>query len=255
MPVDLNGIRRQVFVQTLDSFLRLHRAEITAFLLQTQGHKVLSGPFSGMTLLDDVVWGDGDIAPKLLGTYEEELHSAIIKAAGRNASVVVNVGCAEGYFSVGLARLLPNARVFAFDINANAQAICRKAAEANGVGSRVVTAGACSIDALRKLIAQDGRVLLFVDCEGAELELLNPSLLPELRTCDIIVECHDFMNRSITSTLTQRLSSTHKIENIIEGPRDPNRFAFLRPLLATDRWLAVDEKRPETMNWLTCWSQ
>lgn len=255
MPVDLNSLRRQVFIQNLDSSLLLHRAEITAFLLQTQGHKVLSGPFRGMALLDDAVWSDGDIAPKLIGTYEEELHNVIIKAIARNVDVVVNIGCAEGFYAVGLARLLPNARVFAFDVNPKAQAICRKAVAANGVDNRVVVEGACSIDALRRLMTENGRMLLLVDCEGAELEFLNPSVLPGLRACDIIVECHDFLNRSITQTLRQRFLNTHTIEDIIEGPRDPNRFAFLRPLQSTDRWLAIDEKRPETMNWLVCWSR
>jgi hypothetical protein len=132
-----------------------------------------------MILLDDMSWGDGDIAPKLLGTYEEELRDVINKAVGRKTSVVINVGCAEGFYSVGLARLLPETQVFAFDIDPNAQAICRKAAEANGVGGRVVTDGVCSIDALRRLITQNGRALLFIDCEGSELEILNPSLLPE----------------------------------------------------------------------------
>jgi hypothetical protein len=106
-----------------------------------------------------------------------------------------------------------------------------------------------------RLIGSPGRVLLFVDCEGAELALLNPAGLPELRTCDIVIECHDFIDRSITATLTQRFSNSHKVENIIEGPRDPNRFKCLRHLGSADRWLAMDEGRPETMNWLVCWSQ
>jgi hypothetical protein len=109
---------------------------------------------------------------------------------------------------------------------------------------------------LRNVITSaTGTVLLFVDCEGAELALLDPTQLPELRICDIIVECHDFINRSITPTLVQRLSNTHHVENIVEGPRNPNRFVSLHQLGSSDRWLAMDEGRPQTMNWLVCWTR
>ena len=255
MPTDINRLRGQVLWQSLRLSLSLRRAEITAALLEKEGRRVLSGPFSGMNLLDDVSWSDGDLPPKVLGCYEEELHGVITNAVGRNPSVVVNIGCAEGFYAVGLARLLPQARIFAFDIDPKAQAICRGAAQLNAVGDRVVVGGECTTDSLRKLVGPPGRALLFVDCEGAELAILNPAELPELRACDIVVECHDFINRSITTTLAQRFSNSHKVEHIIEGARDPNRFKCLRHLGSADRWLAMDEGRPETMNWLVFWSQ
>jgi hypothetical protein len=243
-------------MQSLRMALSLRRAEITASLLEKHGHAVLDGPFCGMTLLDETSWSDGDLAPKLLGCYEEELHKAITTAVGRNPTVIVNVGCAEGFYAVGLARLVPQARIFAFDTDPTAQAICRRAAERNGVADRTIVGAACSIEALRNVITSaTGTVLLFVDCEGAELALLDPTQLPELRICDIIVECHDFINRSITPTLVQRLSNTHHVENIVEGPRNPNRFVSLHQLGSSDRWLAMDEGRPQTMNWLVCWTR
>ena len=52
--------------------------------LKEQALRVASGPFAGMTLLADVCWGDGDMAPKLLGVYEAELHPVIAKAIGRD---------------------------------------------------------------------------------------------------------------------------------------------------------------------------
>jgi hypothetical protein len=254
--IDIKKLREQIVAQNVHSSLALCRAETTAFLLQTQGRNVLSGPYSGMVLLDEVSWADGDIAPKLLGTYEEELHAAINKAARRHPHTVVNVGCAEGFHAVGLARLLPEARIFAFDIDPKAQTICRRAAEANGVGGRISVSGACSIEQLSNLVTKSDHVLLFLDCEGVEKDLLTPPppFGPDFRNCDIVIECHDFIDRSITTTLTQRFTETHTLENIIEGPRNPNRFDCLRRLPSINRWLAVDENRPELMNWLVCWS-
>jgi hypothetical protein len=252
----IRKLQEQILTQNVHLAVALARAEITAFLVRTQGRNVLSGPYFGMVLLDEASWADGDIAPKLLGTYEEELHVAIKNAVQRDPQTVINVGCAEGFHAVGLARLLPQAQVFAFDIDPKAQVICRKAAEANGVGNRITISGDCSIEQLHNLVSQGDRILLFVDCEGAEKALLTPPPPSgaDFRNCDIIIECHDFIDRSITATLTQRFAKTHTLENIIEGARNPNRFDFLRRVPSFNRWLAVDEKRPETMHWLVCWS-
>jgi hypothetical protein len=123
----------------------------------------------------------------------------------------------------------------------------------NGVGGRISINGVCSIDQLRNLLTQSHRVLLFLDCEGAEKDLLTrPSL--DFGNCDLIIECHDFIDRSITTTLTQRFAKSHALESIIEGPRNPNRFDCLRRVPSLHRWLAVDEGKPETINWLVCWS-
>jgi 2-polyprenyl-3-methyl-5-hydroxy-6-metoxy-1,4-benzoquinol methylase len=231
------------------------RAEITNVLYNTQGGNVLSGPFAGMTMLPDVSWGDGDLAPKLLGCYEAELHPAIAKAISRAPKNIINVGCAEGYYAIGMARALPQSKIFAFDTNEAAQVICGRAAAANQVAARAKVGGTCTFDTLRETISKDDRTLLFVDCEGGELQLLDPEQVPGIQACDVIVECHDFLNPSITPTLQQRFAKSHDIELISEGPRDPNQFPSLQRWQSTDRWLAVNENRPVTMNWLVCWAR
>jgi hypothetical protein len=253
--MDLNTFRAQGLYQIFMIGVQLRRSEITGVLVQAHGPKVMSGPFAGMTVLPDAAWGDGDIAPKLLGCYESELHPAIAKAISRNPRVIINIGCAEGYYSIGMARALPNVRVFAFDTEPKAQEICRRAAAANQVANRIAVEGQCGIETLRRLLAENDKPVLIVDCEGAELQLLNPAELPGLRSCDMIVECHDFMNAAITKTLQERFAASHDVENIVEGSRDPNQFAPLQRMQSLDRWLAINEGRPATMNWLVCWAR
>jgi hypothetical protein len=249
-----NGdIRDQGLHQIFTVVYQIRRSAIVNALFLAHGGNVLSGPFVGMKLLSDVMWGDGELPPKLLGCYEAELHPAIAKTVARNPKVVVNVGCAEGYYAVGFARLLAHARVFAFELNEKGQEICRRAAAANQIGDRLVVAGKCDIAQLRRVAAQDERPLLVVDCEGGELELLNPAQAPELLKCDMIVECHDFLNPLITQALRERFAASHEVENVIEGARDPNHFASLRGWQSMDRWFAVNEGRPLTMNWLVLW--
>src|SRR5262245_38771590 len=73
------------------------------------GETVGPGIFSGMRWPADSA--DGCVVPKLLGCYEEELHDAVRELAAARPSLVVDVGCASGWYLCGLARMLPEARV------------------------------------------------------------------------------------------------------------------------------------------------
>jgi hypothetical protein len=154
-----------------------------------------------------------------------------------------------------MARLLPQARSFGFEVDPRGQDICHRTAVANHVAERLVLAGKCEIELLRPLTEKARFGLLIVDCEGAELELLDRVRLPSLSHCDMIIECHDFVNPQITKILQQRFSESHDIEDVFEGPRDPNQFVSLRSLNSFDRWLVISEGRPMTMNWLVCWAR
>jgi SAM-dependent methyltransferase len=208
-----------------------------------------------MEVLADYSWGDGNRLPKLLGSYECELHGWISQILARRYDTILDIGCAEGYYAVGLARSSPpTTRVLGFDINAAARRISAQTAERNGVSERVNVGGGCSIESLTGILSQGGRSFAFFDCEGAELELLRPDLIPALRNTDMLVECHDHLDRSLTDTLYRRLSPTHLIQRVDEGPRDPNNFLFLKNLSGMERALAVCEFRPEMMHWLLCTS-
>jgi hypothetical protein len=253
--IDLQALRLSALTDILHRSVSAIRTELTGQLLDGLQSKVSSGPFAGMRLLSDTSWSDGDLAPKILGCYEEELHAAIQKAVERNPVAIVNVGCAEGYYAIGLARLLPKAKIHAFDISEKAQAACRSAAVANSVLSRVAVGGARTTETLRPLVERDERTLMVMDCEGAELALLNPDLIAGMGRCDVIVECHDFVDASITATLTQRFAGSHEVERIDGGGRNPNRHHALQQLGELYRWILVNENRPVTMNWLACWAR
>jgi hypothetical protein len=227
------------------------RAELTAQLRALLGNRVLTGPFAGMTLPESNSWRDGDFMPKLIGSYESNLREVLAQAVARGPAAVINVGCAEGYYAVGLARLLPKATVYAFDIASDACAICAQAAAENGVAERVVVGGRCTTEILAKILEAPGHILLVMDCEGAERELLDPAKVPGLAKCDVIVETH---GADILSGLEARFRPSHNVTQIAQGGRDPNEVPELRKLAEWDRWLLVDEGRPETMTWLALWA-
>lgn len=229
---------------------RARRREIETVFVSQHGRVVQSGLFAGMVLPERVCWGDGDMLPKLLGCYELELHQTLSTILAAHPGLVVNVGAAEGYYAVGLARLLPEVPVFAFDAAELSVDICRDAALLNGVAEQVSVAGPCDPGQLQHLLAGAPRPLLVCDCEGCERELIDPAVAPALSATTMVIECHDFLDAAITQTLINRLDASHELVAIREIGRDPNALAFLQPLSSLDRWLAVCEFRPRIMHWL-----
>lgn len=232
---------------------QVRRLELSAKVAAEHGNRVQHGPFSGMLLPDRSSWMEGDRAAKLLGFYELELHAAVRSACERSPETVINVGCAEGYYAIGLARLLPEARVFAFDVDLKAQQVCAAAAAANGVADRVRVAGAASCESLAELVRPGSSGLMVMDCEGCEATILDPQRLPELSAYDLIVETHDCFVPRVTEKLMERFRATHEVELIRPGARDP--AAVLPHWPESDRWVVVNEARQAGTNWLACWSR
>src|SRR6478672_6897407 len=66
------------------------------------GLVVQHGPFKGMKYPGVNSVGSA-LIPKLLGSYERELHPLIDSICAGQYDQVVDIGCAEGYYAVGLA--------------------------------------------------------------------------------------------------------------------------------------------------------
>ena len=84
--------------------LRPRRRFLLGRLRALAADHVMSGPFGGMRL------AGLPAAQELLGTYEHELFDTVHALARGPYRTVVNVGARNGYYAVGLARLMPNAR-------------------------------------------------------------------------------------------------------------------------------------------------
>jgi len=104
-------------------------SEVAPKLYGEMTPRVLSGPFKGLRYLDEIVCGP--IMPKWLGSFECELHAIIEQIRNTQYSAVINVGCAEGYYAVGLAKLFPQVQVFGFDIDPLSRRQTRKLAKLN----------------------------------------------------------------------------------------------------------------------------
>lgn len=235
----------------MSSFERAAKEYLNTFIFKETKGLVQSGPFKGMLLLDEVSWSDGNLGTKVLGCYEQELHEAIEHEITRLAkldrpAIILDIGCSEGYYAVGLARMLPTAEITAVDSSEDALRITLETADANHVLLH---------DLITELFGPDFNVgyspdLVICDCEGAEIDYLDLEKFPGLKQATILVECHDAGDHLVTDPLGKRFGDTHDVYIIFEGPRNPNDFEMLRPMQSLMRWLAVSEGRPTMMHWL-----
>lgn len=206
------------------------------------GTTVLHGPFAGLRCVERSA-----AVAKLVGSYELEVHGAVRDLVARAPALVVNIGCGDGYFACGLARLLPGAEVRAYDTDEPTQQLCREQAALNDLGARVTVAGECTVAMLAQLPEHGGA--LVVDCEGAEAELLDPVAAPPLRRWAILVELHDFNVPGVTDTIVGRFAATHDVQLIEATDRSDFDCAELADLSPSERAVAVDEFRPAGMRW------
>lgn len=216
--------------------------------VELHGLEVRRGPFAGMryTLIDDPA--PGNLIAKLVGTYEQQIYPWLVhRWIGQGFDVVLDVGCAEGFYAVGLARAMPQATVYAFDTYAPARSECARLAAHNGVGERVVVREFCAPEALAEFA--DAKVALLSDCEGYEKVLLDPAIAPCLRKWSLIVEQHDNVDPTISATLRERFGETHDIELIdFLSAEDAASLPELSWMTGPQLRLVLDE-RPADISW------
>jgi hypothetical protein len=190
--------------------------------------------------------------PKLLGCYELEIQTMLERVCSQPYTEIVNIGCGEGYYAVGLAMRIPTARVFAFDTNREAVERCRRMADLNDVGQRVVTGFFCGPETL-KAIPFTGRSFVLSDCEGYEKELFSEDVIPTIAKHDLLIELHDYIDIDISSTIRERFEGTHNIE-AAQSTDDIKkahsyRYDEITDYNLHDRKILLGECRPAIMEW------
>jgi precorrin-6B methylase 2 len=218
---------------------------------------VAHGPFQGMRYPAAESFGSM-LLPKLLGSYESELHPTLEALLINDYTAIVDIGCAEGYYAVGLGLRFPAANVFAFDTSPKARQMCAEMAALNGLESRVHIGKFCDAEALKSLPLGE-KALIISDCEGYENVLFNREIAAFLVQHDLIVEAHDFIDIETSPNLRRVFAQSHKVE-IISSTDDiekahASQFAELDRYSTGERFTILGERRPGIMKWLVLTAQ
>ena len=222
--------------------------------VQLQQSVVLAGPFQGL-IYPGLEAAGSMLLPKLFGTYESELLEVTEAYCRKQPPLIIDIGCAEGYYAVGFALRVPGARVIAYDISSKARELCAAMAAANGVADRVEVAAACDpAEILRLDFSQGG--LVFCDCEGYETQLFSPAIAAHLSQADVLIELHDFIDPTATQSIREAFSQTHEVR-LISSISDKAKSRSYQCALVSktdpiERLCAFQERRPTTMQWAVC---
>jgi SAM-dependent methyltransferase len=223
--------------------------ELKRYLQMTGGIQVLSGPFQGLAYLETSygsVW-----PPKVLGTYECELHDVLRKLNLRNYRRIVDIGCAEGYYLSGLAYLARqqavDLEIDGYDLNAEATQAANWLCRLNGLNARAH----CSRYELED--AADDRTLFVVDIEGDEFDLVSEKVLRRLHSCSFLVEVHEPQgSREQLDLLWEVFSATHDVQVVHRQKRALSDFPSARSIPAnwSLRLQLMDERRERGNAWI-----
>lgn len=218
---------------------------------------VLRGPFKSMKY-PELGSDRRTIYPKLLGTYESELQETFNRLKSNNYSEIINVGCGEGYYAIGMALAFKKSTIFAYDINSRARRLCRQIAELNNVTERVKIGAEFTPEMLGQF-SFSNKGLIICDCEGFENELFNSYNIENIKTCDLIIELHDFIDINTSSNLKELLKDTHQIESIYSTDDIQKALACnvpeLKALSLNEKKRLLRERRPAIMEWIVCISK
>lgn len=230
------------------------RDELTARVLKElfPDLTVAGGPFKGLRYPTWQAFGSA-ILPKLLGSYESELHPVLEVMLNRRYTTVVDIGCGEGYYAVGIALRLPEVQMYAFDTDSRVRQLCAKMAELNGVAGRVHIGGLCDKEMLRSLPFAS-RTLIISDCEGYEGSLFDSQMAQFLGKHDLIIETHDFIDIELSRKIRDAFSTTHNIRSIKSTDDIAKAHACdcreLEKYSIREKRLILGEWRPAIMEWL-----
>ncbi|CAF4927163.1 unnamed protein product [Rotaria sp. Silwood1] len=212
---------------------------------------VKNGIFKGMKYPEAKSAGS-TIFPKILGSYEKEIQPILEEICQKKYTEIVDVGCAEGFYAVGLAMRIPTATVYAFDVDEVAINLCKKMAELNGVGDQVILGSFCDAETLKNLPITEKR-LIVCDCEGFEKQLFTEDLIPFLAKDDLLIEIHDMKDIEISTTIRERFAKTHKIETIesIDDIKKALNYSYkeLENYDLATRKILLAENRAAIMDW------
>ncbi|MFA6393161.1 MAG: hypothetical protein WCW54_03695 [Candidatus Paceibacterota bacterium] len=213
---------------------------------------VQNGPFKGM-LYPEISSIGSAIYPKLLGCYEKELWETIEYFKDKKYSEIIDIGCAEGYYAVGMALNTKNSKIYAYDTEEKARVLCNKMATLNNVSDKIIIRSKLTPEELSSF-PFSGRGLIICDCEGFEKELFNKNNVKNLINCDLIIEAHDFFDINISTYLKEIFNESHDIHSIQSIDDIQKALTYningLEKLTLLDKKSILAEGRMSIMEWL-----
>jgi len=229
------------------------RIEISRDLDKVYNSTIQYGPFKNLILSNNVWWGYTDRASMILGFYEKEVLDSLLNKS-ENYKVFVNLGAADGYYSIGV--LISNIfdSSICFETSKKGRDTIKKNALINGVVSNIDIRGEATKNFLNDFNEDIlSKAFFLVDIEGSEFNIFDTNTFTVLKKSIIIIETHEFFFTDgifKLNKLKESAINTHRISQFTTGSRDLSVYPVLKKFTDNDRWLICSEGRKQLMTWL-----
>lgn len=180
-------------------------------LVKKVGKRIYFGPFSGLKIpqkLNKVL-----TVAEILGLYESCLHPKLEYLINRDIKKIILVGGNNGYYSAGLSYIFNPEIIRIYETEKVLHEFIDLWFNENKL-SKYEILGAATKEGFNKI---DSKIdLIFMDCEGFEVELLDPSKYSWQKNSHVLLELHPFYVNNLLSTLCDRFRESHEIEIIYD---------------------------------------
>ena len=242
--MEVLSARSQKLIMEIEQ--RRGRVDASKAYVAEHGRAVSDGPFKGMVYPESTV-AERNLINKFIGAYEKQLYPWLETAIAKKPKKIVNIGSADGYYSVGLAMRCPQATVYSFDTDRWARNATQALVDENGVNNVEVLAY-CDTKWLKSNISED--TLLLIDCEGAEMHLADASQIPSLLKADLVIELHEHVAPGVEEAIRSWYGSTHNISAVDDPRHQPDAFPQLDSVAPDMRMEVLTEGRGVDQRWL-----
>ena len=229
------------------------RLRLSNEMIKNLKGKVAHGLFKGMHLDPVPGWGNMDLCSMLLGTYEIEVMQALKSPELAHCNHLVNIGAADGYYSVGGLYSDRFQTADCFELTEVGRQTIKRNANRNGVTDKLRIFGEAKNDFPHMLGEVNWyRTIILCDIEGAEFELLDEDCLDRLSRATILLEVHNWIEDFHLKyhNLLERAASRFNIK-LLERSALPSHFLpELRGYPDDNRLLMLSEGRPNIMRFL-----
>ena len=205
---------------------------------------ILSGPYKDTKFSRDNFWGIGDLGAKIVGVYELEVQNKLIEIVNKfKIENFINVGAAEGYHAVGLAKKTGIQNFILYECDTKGQEILKRNIALNNINKNITIKGEAKIDNLLKLKNEINlNKTLFLN------EVLN-----ELKNSYLIIENHSFLmngiNQKTYEKFVNNLNQVFNLEKIHNSYRNIYNIDKLKEFSEDEIMLLCSEGRPRLMEW------
>ena len=230
--------------------------ELSLNLYKEHNNLVIYGPYKGMFFSENNHWGIGDLGPKIIGLYEFEVQNKLLDLVNNfKIENFVNIGAAEGYHAIGIAKKTNVQNFVLYEIDKKGQEILKDNILNNELKKNIEIENEANLNSIYELNKKFdfSKTLFLVDIEGSELNLFNDEILGLLKNSFLIIENHKFLlseaKQNKYQELINKLNDNFSMEIIRNTGRNVSQINEISNLSENELMMISSESRPKMMEW------